>query len=98
MSDEQREEPRGEIGRKVFLFLLREGGWWTVPEIRASTGLDRLGLTPRIGSLVDAGSLVRRETETRIEFAVKASCIVPMSVTIADLQRAGAAVKIGEAA
>ena len=80
--------------KQLFLFLLHEGGWWTVKELAGAmaeqTAAQRRLIGNTLRHLVDGGSVIKRAAETRaiecMEFGVTATCAVPAGITLEELQ------------
>lgn len=80
--------------KQLFLFLLTEGGWWTVKEpsgaMAEQTTAQRRLIGNTLRHLVDGHCVIKREVDSRmgegVEFGVTTACMVPAGITLEELQ------------
>lgn len=81
-------------GKQLFLFLLTEGGWWTVSELAGAmaeqTPAQRKLISNTLRHLVTRGCVIKRTVATRlgdgVEFGVTTACVVPEGITLEELK------------
>ena len=74
---------------KVWLFLLEEGGCWETHVIRERTGLTSGAIATALYCMTNQGSVRRLRNKRPFMYSVDDDCIVPASVKVADLKKAG---------
>lgn len=80
--------------KRVWLHLLAEGGRWSTAEIAAATHMDPGAVNSGLYRMTLQGMVTRHETSrgrARTEFGVSTACKIPLGVTLAELQKLGAA-------
>lgn len=79
-----------DLTREVWLLLLREGGWWTLQELREHLDIDRgskerQALYHGLTGLVTSGAVARRDG-VKPQYAVLPGCVVPRGMTVGEVQ------------
>lgn len=79
--------------KRIWLLLYKEGGWWTVAEVRRHFGLpsgsNRLHVT--LGEMASGGFLESKDEpdyqlERRVRFGVTKRCKVPRGVKLEEIE------------
>lgn len=76
-----------QVNRDVWLWLLTEGGYWRPEEVASVMKLDRAKLVDRMGKMARSRLLkVRKDGRGRKVYGVTGECMVPKSMTVAEVQ------------
>lgn len=80
-----------EITKRIWLFLLAEGGCWSSTGVRDALGISRVQTHRTLNRSATRGQITRHEPESwgkQLTFEVTAQCKVPDGVTVEDIKAA----------
>ena len=81
------------IGRRAWLYMLREGGYWTSSELAGVFNYDEKDMRVCLSGMAKADSLKRKplaDAKNRTSFGVTRDCSLPRGLRLQELIDAGA--------
>lgn len=91
MGCEVNREPRRDITRPLWLFLLREGGYWDARELAQRLTIDATQARSTLRQMWDRG-MVKRQVPTAygktITYTVDDDCRLPDNLTLREVRNA----------
>ena len=84
-----RTSPNG-ISKRIWLHLLKEGGWWTNSEIANAIDSCYSSVHKRTFGMWECGSVMRRNEDVQPQYSVMPANKIARDVTVAELMAARA--------